>query len=152
MVEETLKVTGNVEVLVLDEFGNVKSKEITNMVVATGKNFIINRMAISPPSVMSHMALGESDQPTTSDMTTLVSEGLVSGSKVRSALTTTPLNNTITYSATFPANMFPSVFYAKEAGLFNSATNGVMLARTMFGVVEKQVTDVIIINWTIRID
>jgi hypothetical protein len=156
MISETLKATGALEIIVIEESGNIRDTiNVPNMVVDLGKNFIVSRMNTSPPTAMSHMAIGGNDTSTTASMTTLVSEALssgTSGSKIRTSVTTTVTGNSIKYSATFPANSPSTAYTVKEAGIFNSVSTGTMLARTTFGAVQKNTTDTIVINWTITIN
>lgn len=159
MTIDVIKVTGKLQILVIDKDGNLKQElNVPNLVVNTGKTFIVSRMNTSPPTAMSHMALGSNDIQTAPEMTTLASEVLSNGdtgSKIRSSFDSVvvdPNFNSITYSATFPSG-YPSVDYViREAGIFNSASNGTMLARTAFPPVSKSASDAIVINWKIIIN
>jgi hypothetical protein len=156
MISDMIKATGQLQIIVLDENGQVKQElNVPNMIVNLGKNFIVSRMNLNPPTAMSHMAIGGNDTVTVPTMTTLVTEALsagATGTKIRAAVTTTVSNNSITYSATFPSGSPTTAFTVKEAGIFNSATTGTMLARTTFGAVQKNTNDSIVINWTITIN
>ena len=153
MTTDNIIVTGSLTIKVFDDVGNTKSEvTIPNMVVSSGKSFIISRVAPSPPAYMSHMGIGSSNQQTSLEMTSLVSEATVSGSKVRSSITTVTNANSITYSATFSPNAFGGSYTAKEAGIFNSATTGTMLARTVFSPVLIAAVDTVVINWTITLN
>lgn len=159
MAFDVIKASGKLQILVIDKDGNIKQElNVPNLVVNTGKTFIVGRMNTSPPTAMSHMALGSNDITTTNEMTTLASEVLSNGdtgTKIRSAFDSVvvdPNFNSITYSATFPAGN-PSVDYViKEAAIFNSVSTGTMLARTTFPTVSKGLSDAIVINWTIIIN
>lgn len=156
MTYDTLKATGNLNILVLDEFGEIKdTRNIPNMVVDLGKNFIVSRMNLNPPTAMSHMAIGGNDTQTSSTMTSLVSEALSSGStgsKIRQTVSVVVSGNAITYSATFPSGSPTTAYTVKEAAIFNSASTGTMLARTTFGAIQKNTNETIVINWTITIN
>lgn len=153
MTLDKISVSGILTIKVIDGDGNQKTEiTIPNMVVSGGKSFIISRVAPNPPAYMSHMGLGSSNQPSSQEMTSLVSEATVSGNKVRSSLTTVTNANSITYSATFAPNAFGGSYTAKEAGIFNSATNGTMLARTVFPSVLISSIDTVVINWTITLN
>lgn len=155
MSTDTLKAIGNLTILVLDENEKIKDTiNVPNMVVDIGKNFIVSRMNLNPPTAMSHMAIGGNDSQTTNTMTSLVSEVLSSGTtgtKIRQAVTSSVNSNSITYSATFPSGYPSTAYTVKEAGIFNSNTNGTMLARTTFGAIQKNTNETIVINWTITI-
>ncbi len=59
------------------------------------------------------------------------------------------LNNTITYTATFPAGTGDGAI--TEAGIFNASTAGTMLCRTVFPIVNKGSGDQITITWVITV-
>lgn len=146
MVKDSLKLKGDVRVVVLDQNKSVKDKrEIHNLVVATGKEYIAQRMTANATSVMTHMAVGSGNvAPTTAD-TALNTE------TDRIVFDTTPsvTANVITYVTTFPAGNATGTI--AEAGIFNDDTTGTMLCRTNFNEVNKGASDVIVITWNITV-
>lgn len=144
MIKDTLKVTGDVAIIVTDKDGNVKdSREIKNLVVTTGKSYIADRMA-NNTTAMSHMAVGAG--------TTAAANGdtVLGGELGRIALASTNVaDNVISYVATFPAGTGTGA--VSEAGIFNAATNGTLLCRTVFAVVNKGNDDTMSITWQITI-
>ncbi len=157
MLSDMIKATGKLQIIVFDESGKIKQEiNVPNTIVNVGKNFIVSRMNLNPPAAMSHMAIGGNDISTSVLMTSLTNEALsdgTTGNKIRAALeSTVVVDNSITYSATFPSGAPTTSFFVKEAGIFNSATNGIMLARTTFAAVQKNSNDGITINWTITIN
>lgn len=144
MINDQLKVTGNVLVQVFDKEGKVKEqREIKNLVVATGKTFIAARM-VGTPNEMSHMAIGASSTAAASGDTALGSElGRVALSSDSSS------GNVVTYTATFPAGTGTGAVV--EAGVFNAGTAGTMLCRTVFSVVNKGADDAMSITWQITV-
>lgn len=145
MITESITVTGNLNIVVLDQDNNIKDqRSIKNLVVASGKNYIANRMTSNANVIMSHMAVGSGNaSPTTSD-TALGSE------ITRVALdSTTLLANTITYVTTFGAGVGTGSI--TEAGIFNDPTAGTMLCRTRFDVVNKANTDIVVITWNVTV-
>jgi len=146
MVKDSLKLKGDVKVVVLDQNKHVKDKrEIHNLVVATGKEYIAQRMTANATPVMTHMAVGSGNvTPTTAD-TTLVSE------TDRIVFDSSPsvTSNVITYVTTFPAGNATGTI--AEAGIFNDDTTGTMLCRTNFNEVNKGASDVIVITWNITV-
>jgi hypothetical protein len=61
MFAEQIKVTGQVSIVITGKDGQVKDqREIKNLVVTTGKEFIAARM-VGTPTAMSHMALGSNN-------------------------------------------------------------------------------------------
>jgi len=145
MITESINVKGNLNVVVYDKDNNVKeTRDVKNLVVASGKNYIANRMTSNANVIMSHMAIGSGNTaPTTSD-TALGSE------ITRVALDSTTLTgNTVTYVTTYGAGVGTGSI--TEAGIFNDPTAGTMLCRTRFDVVNKSNTDIIVITWNVTV-
>jgi hypothetical protein len=146
MINEELKLRGDVAIVLKDKNGNVKdSREIHNLVVSSGLEFICSRMAGTSAGVMSHMALGSGTTAASSGQTDLVS---ILGS--REALdSTSASSNTITYVSSFEAGEATGA--VTEAGVFNAASSGTMLCRTVFAVVNKAADDTMSVTWTITL-
>ena len=146
MINDNLKLRGDVALVLKDKDGNIKdSREIHNLVVNAGLTFICSRMAGTSAGVMSHMALGSSTTAAAAGQTDLVS---ILGS--REALdSTSASSNTITYVSSFEAGEGTGA--VTEAGVFNAASSGTMLCRTVFPVVNKQVDDTMSVTWTITL-
>lgn len=144
MFNEQLKVTGAVSVKVFDQNGNVKEeREIKNLVVTTGKQFIAARM-VGTPTEMSHMAIGAGGTGADPADTTLGSE------LGRVALASDSASGAVvTYTATFPAGTGTGAVV--EAGVFNDSSAGTMLCRTVFSVVNKGTNDSMSITWQITV-
>jgi|TARA_R110002110_G_scaffold132217_7_gene313691 hypothetical protein len=146
MINEELKLRGDVAIVLKDKDGNLKdSREIHNLVVSSGLEFICSRMAGTSAGVMSHMALGSGTTAASSGQTDLVS---ILGS--REALdSTSASSNTITYVSSFEAGEGTGA--VTEAGVFNAASSGTMLCRTVFAVVNKAADDTMSVTWTITL-
>ena len=146
MINDDLKLRGDVAIVLKDKDGNVKdSREIQNLVVSSGLTFICSRMAGTSAGVMSHMALGSGTTAASASQTDLVS---ILGS--REALdSTTVSTNTVTYVSSFEAGEGTGA--VTEAGIFNAASSGDMLCRTVFSVVNKGASDSMTITWTITL-
>ena len=146
MINEELKLRGDVAIVLKDKDGKVKdSRVIHNLVVNSGLTFICSRMGGTSAGVMSHMALGSGTTAASSGQTDLVS---ILGS--REALdSTSASSNTITYVSSFEAGEGTGA--VTEAGVFNAASSGTMLCRTVFAVVNKQADDTMSVTWTITL-
>lgn len=146
---ENLKMLGQVDLVLKDKDGNVKdSREIKNLVVNTGLAFIISRMAGTTKAVMSHMALGSSTTAAAAAQTDLVS--ILGAREVIDSTTISGTNNEkIVYVSSFEAG--DATGAVTEAGIFNAATAGDMLCRTVFPVVNKQADDTLSITWTLTL-
>jgi hypothetical protein len=145
MIQDQLKVKGDLIVKLFDKNGQVKEERvIPNLVVTVGKGFIASRMVGTAASVMSHMAIGSSSTAPAAGDTALGSE------LGRVALTSGTASGAIaTYVATFPAGTGTGAVV--EAGIFNANSSGTMLCRTTFSVVNKGADDAMSITWAITV-
>jgi hypothetical protein len=146
MINEKVKINGDVLIVLKDKDGNVKdSRDIRNLVVTAGLTFICSRMTADSDDVMSHIALGSGTTAAAAGQTDIVS---ILGS--RKALgSATASANTITYIASFSAGEATGAI--TEAGLFNASSAGTMLCRTVFGVLNKAADDEVSVTWTITL-
>lgn len=122
--------------------------EVPNLVVTTGKVYIAGKMIATDsnvPIAMSHMAIGTGTASPAAEDTALGTQTgrvLLSGSLQE--------NNSITYTATFPAGTGTGAI--TEAGIFNgSSGSATMLCRTVFPVVTKQAGDTIAVTWKVTV-
>lgn len=147
MFNETLKVTGDVLVQVIGPDGQVKDqREIKNLVVTTGKQFIASSMiktTTNSPAAMTHMGIGSGTAAAAAGDTTITQLGRVA------LASSTASGAVVTYSATFPAGTGTGA--VTEAGVFNAASAGTMLCRTVFAVVNKGADDAMSITWQITV-
>jgi hypothetical protein len=149
MINENLKLSGQLNIVLKDKDGNVKdSREVKNLVVNTGLAYIASRMVGTSKSVMSHMALGSGTTAAAAGQTDLVS---ILGS--REALDSTTISGTndekVVYVSSFEAG--DATGAVTEAGIFNASTSGDMLCRTVFSVVNKAADDTMTVTWTITL-
>jgi hypothetical protein len=144
MIQENIKITGKVSIKLFDQSGELKdSRDINNLVVTTGKEFIAARM-VGTPTEMSHMAIGSDDTAAAVGDTALGSE------LGRVALTSdTSSGAVVTYIATFPPGTGTGAVV--EAGIFNASSSGTLLCRTVFSVVNKGSNDAMTITWQITV-
>jgi len=147
MINDSIKITGDVRIDLFDESGMVKdTREIKNLVVTVGKNYIASRMKDATATAMTHMELGTGTTAAAVGDTTL--QTVISGSRV-TLTSTTVTTNAIEYIASFPAGTGTGA--VTEAGIFNAASAGTMLCRTVFSVVNKGAADAMSITWTITV-
>jgi len=143
MVNDNLELTGHLTIAINNEV----VQETPNLVVTAGKSWVADRMA-DANTVMTHMAIGTGTNVAAAGDTALQTE------VERNALTTsggTVAANVITYECTFAAGEGTGAII--EAGIFDAATTGDMLARTKFtsGVVNKGALDSMTITWAITV-
>ena len=149
MINENLKLSGQLNIVLKDKAGNIKDqREVKNLVVFSGLAYIASRMTGTSKSVMSHMALGSGTTAPAATQTDLVS---MLGS--REALDSTTISGTnnekVVYVSSFEAG--DATGAVTEAGIFNAATGGDMLCRTKFDVVNKAADDTMSVTWTITL-
>jgi hypothetical protein len=146
ILEQDIIPSGLVTIVHSNAAGEILSKQtVKNLVVTSGKQFIAAKMiaTTNSPVSMTHMAIGTgSTSPTAAD-TQLGQEG------ARVSLTPSTSTNTVTFTATFPANSGTGA--VTEAGVFNNSTGGTMLCRTVFPQVNKQAGDTIAITWVVTV-
>jgi hypothetical protein len=146
---ENLRSRGRLSIVITDQYGQTKEKrEVDNLVVNAGLAYITSRMVGVAKNVMSHMAVGSGTSAAAAGNTDL---GNLLGS--RKALDSTTIsganNESVIYVCTFsPGEGTGAV---TEAGIFNAASSGDMLCRTVFAVVNKAATDTMVITWTITL-
>ncbi|MFZ9066252.1 MAG: hypothetical protein ACO23R_02650 [bacterium] len=145
MFNSEAKASGKLNVVLKDSDGNIKQAiEVPNLVVSTGLAFIASRMKDTTDTAMSHMAIGTGTTAAAAGDTTLGTEA------ARVALTSTTVTaNAIAYVASFGAGTGTGAI--TEAGLFNAASSGTLLCRTVFDVVNKGASDTLQITWTITL-
>lgn len=147
MLLDKISITGHVKIEVIGPDGNIKDfREIKNLVVTTGKEYIAARMKDATVAAMSYMELGTGTTAAAAGDTAL--QSAISGS--RTAISSiTVATNTIAYAVTFPAGTGTGA--VTEAGIFNAASAGTMLCRSVFAVVNKGAADGMSITWTITV-
>lgn len=143
--KDSSKVTGSVNVVVRGDDGAVKQEfTVPNLVVDTGLDFIASRMKDTTDTAMSHMAVG-------TDNTAAEAADTALGTEIARVALATPTvtNNAIAYVASYPAGTGTGAL--TEAGIFNDATTGDMLCRTVFAVINKGAADSMTVTWTVTI-
>jgi len=146
MIQDQIKVTGELKITVTNDEGNVKKEIIVpNIVVTDGKEYIASRMKDASATAMSHMAIGTGSTAAAAGDAAL---GTESG---RVALTsTTVTSNAVAYVATFPAGTGTGAI--TEAGILNASSSGDLLCRTVFSVINKGAADTLGITWTVTVN
>jgi len=144
---ENVPVNGLVTVELFGPDGELKARREThNLVVDTGENHIADQLSTTPgQGAMSHMAVGTGTVDPAFGDTAL-------GTEVdRNALTSrTDSGNVVTYVGDWAAGDATNGALT-EAGIFNAAGAGTMLARAEFTPIDKQANDTLTITWTVTI-
>lgn len=144
MINDSIKMTGAVTIQLFNADGSVKDKrEIKNLIVTAGKQFIAGRMT-GTAAIMSHMAVGSGTTAAAAGDTALGSQ--ITRVALASGITSGAVT---TYVASFPAGTGTGAL--TEAGVFNSDTGGTLLCRTVFPVVNKGADDAMSISWAVTV-
>jgi hypothetical protein len=145
MINDTIKVTGELKITVTKPDGNVHETVVPNIVVTDGKEYIASRMKDASATAMSHMAIG------TGSTAAAAGDAALGTEAGRVALTsTTVTSNAVAYVATFPAGTGTGAI--TEAGILNASSSGTLLCRTVFSVINKGAADTLGITWTVTVN
>jgi hypothetical protein len=148
--EEFLKMTGKLDIVVYDADGNIKEqREVPNIVTTAGKTFIASRITGVASAVMTHIEVGTDTTAAAVGQTALIAA--VASSRTATTVSGgTASTNTVVYASTFAAGTGTGAL--TEAGIFNAASAGTMLCRTVFSVINKGAADTMTITWTVTIN
>jgi len=141
MINDNLSLTGALSIAINDEV----VQETNNLVVTAGKKWVA-RMMKDNDGVMTHMAIGTGATAAAAGDTTLGTQLDINALTVSGGTVT---DNTIQYACTWAAGDGTGAI--TEAGIFDAASTGDMLARTVFSVVNKGAADSMTITWTITV-
>ena len=149
MIQENLKLSGQLNIVLKDKAGNIKEERVEkNLVVNAGLAYIASRMTGTSKAVMSHMALGSGTTAAAASQTDLVT--LLGSREALDSSTIAGSNNEkVVYVSAFEAG--DATGAVTEAGIFNAASSGDMLCRTVFSVVNKAADDTMSVTWTITL-
>ena len=142
-VNEQLTMTGHLQIRLNDEL----VRDVPNLVVTAGKGFVATRMIGTGAGVMTHMEVGTGTTDPVAGNTTL--ESAVSSSRTAFTSSAAVSGAVVTYITAFAAGTGTGAL--TEAGIFNASSNGTMLCRTEFSVVNKGAADTMTITWTVTV-
>jgi len=152
MLTDNIKARGLVSFVLTDENGNIKEQKETNLVVNTGLAFIAQAMlktTVNTPTAMTHMAVGTGSVAAAAANTALGAESARVTLATPTNVTTTVTNDSVQYVATFNPGVGTAAI--TEAGIFNAASAGTMLCRTVFAVINKGPLDTLTITWKVTV-
>lgn len=118
MVKDNIKLTGKLSIKKYNKDGVlVETKEVPNLVVTAGKEFIASRIASNTASPMGYMAIGDDNSATGLGQTSLTNE------LARVAATPSESGAIITFDATFGPAVGTGALV--EGGIFNTDSSNV---------------------------
>lgn len=140
MLNSEVTLTGHVTVAINGEV----VQEIPNLVVTTGKGYVVSRMKDATATAMTHLAVGTNSAAAAAGNTAL---GAEVGRVALTSTTVVSAAGTITYVATLTAGTGTGAL--TEAGLFNASSGGTMLCRTVYSTVNKGANDSMTLTWVL---
>ena len=141
-MNETFKLKGRVKIQVIRNGEVVAEREVNNLVVSAGKNQVAKLLVGTDNNAFKYIAIGTGTTSPTDNDTALENE------YARQQATVSTNNNVAQLEATFNISSTVSI---SESGVFNSDTDGVMLARTTFAPLNLQNGDTLRVTWKITI-
>jgi hypothetical protein len=143
-MNDSLKLVGTLKVVLSDSDGNIKEEhDFKNLVVDTGKAFTINALIASSTVPFTYIAIGTGTTAADTSNTGLQTE------VTRVAFSYATTTSSVTMTSIFAPGVGTGTI--TEAGIFNSASSGTMLSRTVFSPVSKTASDQLTIIWTINL-
>ena len=145
-----VKPIGRVHIFLRNELtGEVKfAGWIPNLVANTGKYHIADQMSDQGEAAMSHMAIGTGTTAAAAGDTALETELDRNALDSKTQGSSTDANK-VTYVCTWAAGDGTGAI--TEGGIFNSASAGQMLCRSVFDVKNKGAGDAIVLTWVLTI-
>lgn len=147
--DDALNITGRVHVVLRGPDGRIKDQEtVNNLAVTVGRNHIADQLAEKDEAPMDYMAIGTGTTAAAAGDTALETE------LDRNALTSKTQGtgsdaHKVTYIADWAAGDGTGAI--TESGIFNSASAGTMLCRTVFSVKNKGAGDTLTLTWVLTI-
>lgn len=143
-IQDNAQTVGALTIQVVDSKGKLKDfRELKNLIVQVGKNYLTNAVIAAATTPFTHIALG-------TNSTAAALADTILGTEISRATFTSVVNtNTVTLTATFAAGT--STGAITEAGIFNNAIGGTMLSHVVFSVINKASTDTLTVTWNITI-
>lgn len=142
---EAIKVTGRIKFDLYDPAGNLKeTREIKNVVVTVGKNYLATWLAAATQAdyFMRYIGLGTGAAAANASDT-----GLQTELATRVAGNLSSISNVWQNQATFGPGVNTGAI--TEAGIFSASAAGTLLARQVFGVINKAAGDSLQVTWQI---
>lgn len=145
--QETITAKGHIKFDLYGPDGNLKeTREIKNVVVTVGKNYLANWLTAATQSTyfMQYIGLGTGTNAANASDTTLQTE---LSTRVAGSLSSAA--NVWQNQATFGAGINTGAI--TESGIFSASSGGTMLARQTFAVINKGAGDSLQVTWQITL-
>lgn len=143
--QETIQAKGRIKFDLFDSSGNLKeTREINNVVVTVGKNFLADWLTQATQSTyfMQYIGLGTGTNAANASDT-----GLQTELSTRVAGTLTPSANVWQNVASFGPGVDTGAI--TESGIFSASSGGTLFARQTFAVINKGAGDSLQVTWQV---
>lgn len=144
-MKEGIKLTGFITFKLFDSHGKLKdTRSVKNVITTAGKNALAAWLAQATQSdyFMKYLAIGTGTNAAQVSDTTLQTE---IGSRAIGTISNS--TNVWQTQGTFGPGVATGAI--TEAGIFNAASSGSMLARQVFGVINKDAGDSLQVTWQV---
>lgn len=144
-----VEISGELQIVLKNSAGEIKDQQtVKNLVVTVGRYHIADQLAEKDEAPMSHMAIGTGTAAAAPTDIALVTE--LDRNALSSVIQGTSTDaNKVTYIGDWAAGDGTGAI--TEAAIFNSASAGTMLCRTVFEVKNKGAGDTLTLTWVLTI-
>jgi len=143
-LNNSITITGEVTISHFGADGSLIEKKIVkNLVVTSGRSWVASRISSAGALAAGFLGVGIGSTAAALGNTTLqtaLGARIASNGGIASGAVTT-------YTTTITAGTASGAL--REAGLFDSLTAGIMIARVTFGTLKKGAGDTVVISWAI---
>lgn len=145
-LNDSIKLKGSVRKQLFDEAGNlIYDHTDHNLIVTVGLSYLATYLATGTPPFMSYMGLGTGSTSPVSGNTGLETPLPTYVQGTLSSPSSAVWQNVTTFGPGVDTGAIT------EAGLFNNASGSIMLARNVFGVINKGSGNSLVVTWQVTI-
>lgn len=151
---DNLRLYGEVEIKHIRNGRIIKKKKLENVITDVGKAQVAGLIGGIVTDAFTYIAIGDGDSgnpgvcSSESSTDTALGHELQRASATATRITTSVTNDTLKLEATFN---FTGSYSICESGVFDAASNGNMLARKTFSVINVADGDSLQITWKIQV-
>jgi len=152
MIKSDAGLKGEVRIIVRRSDGSVEEHSFRNVITDAGKTWLLKLGFTDETARFRYIAIGTGTTPESSSDTALENEIVRVNAGVE-FVTIDTNNDAVRLHGVFDSSVVSGLQSITEAGVFNDASGGVLLARRVFPVinVDFDAGDVLEIFWTIQL-
>jgi len=145
---QTVPVRGHIHFKHVQADGSVREFDLDNLIMDAGEDEVAQLVCGVAATAFDYIAIGTDDTAPDDSQTALGAEITTNGGSRTQDGSTGTSGNVATIDVTFN---FTGSLAIKEVGLFNAASNGDMLARQVFSVINVGDGDALTVTWNITV-